>query len=138
MAIASGDKHMHLRHRQRGLGLWGWLFVLGVIGFVSMVTLKLVPIYLSEMSIARVVQATAKDPGNAGQPLGELRKAMRTRWDVEGITTLRVEDVKLVQSGAGGRALAYEYEARTELFYNISLVVSFSNKFPMAGGGGGE
>lgn len=129
---------MHLRHRQRGLGLWGWLFVLGTIGFVAMITLKLVPIYLSEMSIKRVVQATAKDTGNAGVPLPELRRAMRTRWDVEGITTLRVEDVKLIQNPGGGRALSYEYEARTDLFYNISLVVTFSEKFPMAGGGGGE
>lgn len=128
---------MHLRHRQRGLGLWGWMFVLGVIGFVALVTLKLVPIYLSELSIQRVVKNTADDVGNGGLPLPELRKAMRTRWDVEGITTLRVEDVKLVKT-PGGRALAYEYEARTELLYNISLVVEFQNQFPMKGGGAVE
>lgn len=125
---------MQLRNRQLGLGLWGWLFVLGTIGFISLVVLKLVPIYLSEMSISRVVRQTAQDPGNGGLPLPELRKAMQTRWDVEGITTLDVRDVKLVKFGAG-RALSYDYEARTELFYNISLVVHFENKFPMKGGG---
>ena len=128
---------MHLRHRQRGLGLWGWLFVLGIIGFVALVTLKLVPIYLSELSIKRVVKATADDVGNAGLALPELRKAMRTRWDVEGINTLRVEDVKLVKT-PGGRALSYDYEARADLFYNISLVVHFESQFPMKGGGGVE
>lgn len=128
---------MHLRQRQRGLGLWGWMFVLGVIGFVAMVTLKLVPIYLVELSIQRVVKATAQDPGNAALPLPELRKAMRTRWDVEGINTLRVEDVKLVKT-PGGRALTYDYEARTELFYNISLVVHFQEQFNMKGGGSVE
>lgn len=125
---------MQSRNRQLGLGLWGWIFVLGVIGFVSMVTLKLTPIYLSEMAIARVVRQTAQDPGNGGLPVAELRKAMQTRWDVEGITTLSVKDVKLVKHGAG-RALSYDYEARTELFYNISLVVHFQNQFPMKGGG---
>ena len=125
---------MHLRQRQRGLGLWGWLFVLSVIGFVSLVVLKLVPIYLSEMSIARVVKSTAQDQGNAGLPLPQLRAAMRTRWDVEGIKTLDMNEVKLVKYGQG-RALKYDYEARTELFYNISLVVHFENTFPMKGGG---
>lgn len=125
---------MQLRHRQRGLGLWGWIFVLGVIGFAAMVALKLTPIYLAELSIQRVVSGTAKDPGNGGLALPELRKAMKTRWDVEGITTLRVEDVKLIKTG-GGRALAYDYKAETELFYNISLVVHFQNQFPMKGGG---
>ena len=125
---------MQLRNRQRGLGLWGWLFVLGTIGFVAMIVLKLTPIYLSEMAIARVVRQTAQDPGNGSLPLPELRKAMQTRWDVEGITTLEVKDVKLVKFGQG-RALSYDYEARAELFYNISLVVHFQNKFPMKGGG---
>lgn len=125
---------MQLRNRQRGLGLWGWLFVLGTIGFVAMIVLKLTPIYLGEMAIARVVRQTAQDPGNGALPLPELRKAMQTRWDVEGITTLEVKDVKLVKFGQG-RALAYDYEARTELFYNLSLVVHFENKFPMKGGG---
>ena len=126
---------MQLRNRQAGLGLWGWIFVLGVIGFVSMIVLKLVPIYLAEMSIQRVVKATAEDPANASQPLGELRKAMRTRWDVEGIDTLSVNDVTIVKS-ANGRALAYDYEARTELFANISLVVHFEKTYIMPGGGG--
>lgn len=125
---------MHLRQRQYGLGLWGWLFVLSVIGFVSLIVLKLVPIYLSELSIERVVRSTAQDPGNGGLPLPELRRAMRTRWDVEGIKTLDMNEIKLVKHGQG-RALKYDYEARTELFYNISLVVHFENTFPMKGGG---
>lgn len=125
---------MNLRQRQRGLGLWGWIMVLGIIGFVALVTLQLVPIYLAELSIQRVVKAAANDSANGSLPLPELRKAMRTRWDVEGITTLRVEDIKLVKTPAG-RALSYDYEARAELFYNISLVVHFQNSFNMKGGG---
>ena len=125
---------MHLRHRQRGLGLWGWIFILAVIGFVALVTLKLIPIYLAELSIQRVVKSTAEDPGNGALPLPELRKNMRTRWDVEGINTLAVEDVKLLKTPAG-RALSYDYEARTELFYNISLVVHFQNTFRLKGAG---
>ena len=128
---------MQLRKRQGGLGLWGWIFVLGVIGFVALVTMQLVPIYLAEMSIQRVVKATAQDPANANVPLATLRRNMKTRWDVEGITTLDVNDVTLEKYGAG-RALAYDYEARAELFANISLAVHFAEKYPMSGGGGIE
>lgn len=128
---------MQLQKAQRGLGLWGWIFVLGVIGFVALVTLQLVPIYLAELSIQKVVKQTANDPANASVPIVTLRKNMKTRWDVEGITTLDVSDVTLEKYGAG-RALAYDYEARAELFGNISLVVHFEQKFPMPGGGGIE
>ena len=125
---------MQLRQRQRGLGLWGWLFVLGVIGFFSLVTMQLIPIYLSEAAIQRVVKSTANDPANQGAPIATLRKNMQTRWDVEGITTLEVADIELVKD-EGGRALVYDYEGRAELFGNISLVVHFENRFPMQGGG---
>ena len=128
---------MRLRNGQRGLGLWGWMFTLGTIGFVAMVVLKLVPIYLSEMAIEKVVRATAQDPGNGSIPIGELRKAMRTRWDVEGITTLDAQDVSIVKTSTG-RALGYEYDAKTDLFYNISIVVHFKNQYQMKGGGGVE
>ena len=125
---------MKLPSQQRGLGLWGWIFVLGVIGFVSMVTLQMIPLYLAEMAITKVVRSTAQDSGNSGLPLSELRRAMQRRWDVEDIKTLTVNDVKLVKSGAG-RALEYSYEARAPLFYNLSIVATFENRFPMKGGG---
>ena len=128
---------MQLRNGQRGLGLWGWIFVLGVIGFVAMITLQLVPIYLAELSIQKVVKQTANDPVNANAPIQELRKNMKTRWDVEGITTLEPSDVTLEKYGTG-RALVYDYDARAELFANISLVVHFEHKFPLPGGGGIE
>lgn len=121
---------MQLSNRQRGLGLWGWIFVIGVIGFVSLVTMQMTPIYLAEMGIQRVVKAAASD---GGSNLAEIRKSMKTRWDVEGITTLRVEDVKLVKHGAG-RALQYSYEARAPLFGNLEIVASFAETFPMSGG----
>lgn len=128
---------MQLRNGQRGLGLWGWIFVLGFIGSVAMVTLQLVPIYLAELAIQKVVKQTANDPVNASAPIHELRKNMKTRWDVEGITTLDVTDVTLEKYGTG-RALVYNYDARAELVANISLVVHFEQKFPMPGGGGIE
>src|SRR5690349_21353914 len=128
---------MQLQNAQRGLGLWGWVFVLSVIGFVAMITLQLVPIYLAELAIQKVVKQTANDPVNASAPIATLRNNMRTRWDVEGITTLDVNEITLEKYGAG-RALAYDYEAKAELFANISLVVHFEQKYPMPGGGGIE
>ena len=128
---------MHLRNKQRGLGLWGWVFVLTVIGFTAMVTLQLVPIYLAELSIQKVVRNAAADPANASAPISELRKNMKTRWDVEGISTLDVNEITLEKYGAG-RALCYDYDAKADLFANISLVVHFEKKFPLPGGGGIE
>lgn len=124
---------MQLPSRQRGMGLWGWIFVLGTLGIFGMVGLALIPFYLIEMSIAKVVKTTANDPSSGSLSPPELRKAMQTRWDVEGINTLQTGDVKIVKTPSG-RALSYDYEARAPLFYNLYIVAHFQNTFPIKGG----
>lgn len=128
---------MLLRKSQQGLGMWGWIFVLGVIGFVTMVALQLIPIYLNEMAIQRVVKLTAADSANANAEAVTVRKNMQTRWDVEGITSMSPKDIQLVKT-ANGRALVYEYDAKADLFYNLSIVAHFQGRYPIDGGGGVE
>ena len=128
---------MRLHKRESGMGMWGWIFVLGVIGFVTMITLQLVPIYLQEMSIQRVVKLTAGDGSNANATPQEIRKAMQTRWDVEGINVLSTKDVQLVKTPTG-RALTYEYDAKADLFYNLSIVAHFQGKYNIDGTGNVE
>lgn len=125
---------MQLPSRQRGLGLWGWLFVLGMLGIIGMVTLQLIPMYLNEMAIQKVVTTVANETGSASLPPAELRRALQTRWDVDDITSLETKDIKIVKMGAG-RAMSYEYERRAPLFYNISIVVQFQKTVPLKGGG---
>lgn len=127
---------MRLPGRQRGLGLWGWIFTLTMIGGASLITLRVIPFYLNELAIERVVKGTADDPGNANLDPAQLRNAMQRRWDVEAIHTLSPKDVKIVKT-TGGRAMAYDYEARAHLFYNISVVAHFKKQFPLRGGGAG-
>jgi hypothetical protein len=128
---------MRLSNRQQGLGMWGWIFVLGVIGFVTMITLQLIPIYLNEMAIQRVVKLTAQDGSLANADVSTVRKNMQTRWDVEGITSMSPKEVQIVKT-PNGRALSYEYDAKADLFYNLTLVAHFQNKFNMDGSGNVE
>jgi hypothetical protein len=62
---------------------------------------------------------------------------MQRRWDVEGITYPDPKEVKIIKT-ATGRALAYEYESRAHVFYNISVVASFKKEFPMRSGSAGD
>lgn len=126
---------MQLRSRQRGLGMWMWIFVLAVIGSVALITMQLTPIYLAELGVQRVVSAAAKDPGNAKANIRKIRQAMKKRWDVEGITTLDVNDVEIVKHGSSGRALEYSYEATAPLFANLSILAEFYGYYPMSGVG---
>lgn len=122
---------MHMRSRQRGLGWFGLLFVLGVIAFTAIVVVKCLPIYLNQMKIASSVNKVASDPSNGRAELRNLRNDLQRYWDIESINYLTPRDIK-VKRTANGRFLSYEYEARERLFYNISIVIDFQDDVPLA------
>ncbi|MCI0749367.1 MAG: DUF4845 domain-containing protein [Nevskiales bacterium] len=128
---------MQYPSQQRGLGLWGWIFVLGVIGGVTLVALRLVPFYFNELAIMKSVRTVAQNPGNSQLSAQELRKILQKHWSIEGITTLRVDEIR-VASTANGRVVSYDYEVRAPLLYNLSIVAHFQNEFLLKGGGPAE
>ncbi|MEQ1437830.1 DUF4845 domain-containing protein [Fontimonas sp. SYSU GA230001] len=122
---------MRMRSRQRGLGWFGMLFVLGVIALAAILVVKCLPIYLNQMAVARAVYKVAADPESGRSEPGQLRNALKRYWDIEDIKYLEPADVK-VKRTQSGRFLSYEYEAREHLFYNISIVIEFADDVPLA------
>jgi hypothetical protein len=126
---------MRVPHRQRGLGWLGMLYVFGSIALVAILTIKLMPIYLNEMKIRHTLEAVTQDPEMRGAEAPRLRDAMQRRWDVEDIQVITPRDVAIRRTDEG-RFMGYDYEARTLLFYNISIVIHFEGEYPLPGGNG--
>ncbi len=121
--------HAHPQ-RQAGLSIVGAVFVFGLIALAALLVVKCLPLYLNQMKIARAVHGVSIDPELAGADAGVLRERLQRRWDIESIDALTPQDVKVRRSEAG-RALVYDYEARTHLFYNVSLVLHFAGDVPL-------
>jgi hypothetical protein len=117
---------MTRRKDQRGLGFVGAVFIFGLIGFFAIITIKTAPLYLNEMKVKRAIHQTAVDPENANMEPFDLRRRLQRRWDVEDIVMLQPKDVAIEPMKDGRRAFVYDYEARTNLFYNIYLVIKFN------------
>lgn len=130
-----GVTNMVVPHRQRGLGLLMLLVILANIALVSVIAIKIGPLYLNEMNVARAVHGVATDPELADAPPAVLRDRLQRRWDIDYIDQIQARDVKLKRTPKG-RALVYKYEARVTLFYNIDIVVRFKNLYHLRGSGG--
>ena len=117
---------MQSRHRQQGfLKLF---FVFGSIGFVAVVGLKLFPLYANELKVAKVVKSAASE--GSIDPVA-LRNGLQRRWDIDDITIITPKDIHIERGKNGGGALTYSYEARTHLFYNVDLVLTFEGRAPV-------
>lgn len=115
---------------QTGMTAIGWLIVLAFIGSVVLVALKLTPLYLEYMSIARCVTGTAEKVRNHEvnpDDDAKVRDVLRRHFEVNQLddkATIKPEDVKIKKEN-GKMTISAKYEARTPLVANIDLVAKF-------------
>lgn len=119
---------------QRGLGLFGLIFVLAIIGSIAYLLIVCVPVYLNEGSIQRDLHDVATKASTSGSEVdpNDIKLDIQRRWDVDYISNLDPKDIKVVRSSRGA-TITYDYEVRKALFYNLFLVMHFHNDIPITG-----
>jgi len=127
-------KRFASQRAQRGMGMWGNMVFFGLIGLFVIIGIKVMPLYLNEFKVDKVLHSVAKDSVFSGDftDLTEVHRTLEKRWDIEDINTLEYKDVKIV-GNEQKKSFSYDYEARVKLFYNISVVVHFSDTIPISG-----
>ena len=118
-------------NHQKGLGWFGLLIVLGLIGFFATIAIKVLPIYLNQMKVTTSVNKVAADPQNGTADPREIRNDLQRFWDIDDVQYLPVSEVK-VKRTQNGRFISYDYEARERLFYNIYIVIEFADDVPLS------
>ncbi len=121
--------------RQRGLGWFGLLFVFGTIAFFAVIAIKVGPLYLNHGTVVRVVKGVADNADYANADAREIKQTLERRWDIDYINQIDDRDIKIKRTERG-RVLAYDYEARVNLFYNVFVVLHFKDEYPMKQGTG--
>jgi hypothetical protein len=113
-----GKKQVAL-NSQRGLSLTGLIVILGVIAMVAMLGLKVFPLIM-EYQAAKAGIVAAKNARDV-RPQTAFQKAI----DLNNITSLAAKDL-IVYKTQAGTEVAFDYEARVELFKDVSLVLHFA------------
>ena len=78
---------------QRGMTIWGWLFVLGTIGFMALVAMKLFPIYLENMSVKRAINQVATVDGASAMNKKAAWGALVKQFYVDEVKNVSEENV---------------------------------------------
>ena len=121
-----------LKNNQRGLSMIGFLFVAVVLIFVAMLAMKLVPAYIEFFSVKKILAAMGQDPALRSKSNSEIRSDFSKRADASYVDAVESSDLTIERSSAG-TVVSVDYEFRTKLLGNTSLVVDFS-----ASSGGGS
>lgn len=116
---------MHIHRSQQGMTAIGWIIVLMLIGFVTLVTLKIFPIYMGGFTVSSAVNSLKSDRTAVGKTPAELKVMLLKRLDINMVSTVKREDIRIERS-KNSNTVMVDYEVRENIFGNLDVVVSFS------------
>jgi hypothetical protein len=115
-----------MRNKQNGMTFLGFLIIAVLAGMLVYAGLRLTPVYLEYMKIVSVLDGAKNEFDGTPVELGMLRRSIQRRFDIEAVTVIRVQDIKLSKSGTGGYILRVKYAHRAPYIANINFVVDFA------------
>jgi hypothetical protein len=114
-----------LRSEQRGLTMFGFLFVVVVLVVVALLAMKLVPAYIEFFSVKKILATMGQEPDLKSKSNAEIRSDFMKRAEVGYVSVVKPEDLT-IDRRAGVPVVSADYAFRTKLVGNVSLVVDFS------------
>jgi hypothetical protein len=120
-----------MRSRQRGATFLGMVVIIAILGFALYGAIRLTPLYLEYMAVARALEQTAKEESGATSPQ-TLRNALDRRWTIETINSIEPKDIEIKKAGSGFTMRAW-YRAEAPFISNVSLVADFDKTVRVGG-----
>lgn len=118
-----------MRHSQRGVTFIGWLFLLSAVAIVGYEGIRLAPVYLNYMRVARSLDRL-KEPAegtlaNANVGTAQaLHGTLARSFEINSIEYPDMRDIDIHRDGDHWVAIA-DYDDQAPLFANLTLVVHF-------------
>jgi hypothetical protein len=116
--------------RQRGMTFIGLLCILALLGLIGYAGLRLVPLYLNYMKVARSMEATAAELKSDNPDPGAIRRSLEKHWQIEDISSVEAKEVEIVKN-EGGVSLHVSYDDAAPYIDNVSLSVHFDKTVKM-------
>lgn len=114
-----------LIRRQAGMSLLSILMLLSVAGFLASVTFKMLPHYLDNMSLQKMIQSAATDKSQSIHTIPEFYQHISKGMQVNSIRDMKPEDVMKVEVSGNEFVVNLKYERREPIIANLDLVARF-------------
>lgn len=133
---------MKLLAKQKGMTLWGLIFVLAFIVILVLFTLRAYPLYYEKMQVIASMNTAASQPDAPQMNVGEIRKAFYSSIQITNINRFNDRNLKdhvfLIKSKTAGEPnkLNVKYTMTNKLFQDLSLLMEFDQSVPIRGPNG--
>jgi hypothetical protein len=123
-----------MRSKQTGVTLIGWLVLLTPMALCGYAAIRLAPVYLNYMKVARSLES-AKSDLKAGGATSQaaVRGAVEKNLDIESVDYPDIKDIKITRDGNSWVVNA-SYDDQAPLIANVFILVTFDKTVRLGGG----
>ncbi len=114
------------RHRQRGITVIGFVILAVLFGVVGLAAIKVLPMYISNMRLSRVLEDTAAELGGKSTDPVSIRREIYKRFSIEDVN-LPPDNLKIAQS-KNGYSVRIQYENRVPYIADVWLLIVFDKQ----------
>lgn len=109
----------------------GALFGVILIGFFASIGFKVLPHYMDNKALVKMINAVGRDGGSGIQirSVGEFYTHLNKNMEINNIRDLNAADIVEIRSEGPDFYVDMKYEVREPVIKNIDLVVKFEQKF---------
>ncbi|MEM1230437.1 MAG: DUF4845 domain-containing protein [Pseudomonadota bacterium] len=116
-------------YRERGLGLWGYVGILVLIGATATLGLRLGPHFLTFNAIKGILSGLSSDPVHQMDKRA-IRELIEKRFKINSLYDLKVREIIRIDRTKEQTLLVLDYETRDSLLLNADVVLKFHEEFP--------
>ncbi|BBL59384.1 DUF4845 domain-containing protein [Methylomonas koyamae] len=117
-----------LPRKQQGLTFLSIAFILALIGFFTLLILKIAPIYINHSRVVNAIKAVENTTDIVTKSKSEIKTSLEKRFDMNYVEHVKPEDVTIVAQ-PGYVRVEVDYERVERIFGNLSVLVEFHEGF---------
>ena len=113
-----------MRNHQQGMTFIGLLFILAMAGVIVYAGIRLAPLYLNYMKVARTMESVAAEAKGDNPDPAALRNSIDRHFNIEDPTGVTTKDIEITKDD-GGVQMHVAYDDSVPYVANVSLSVHF-------------
>jgi hypothetical protein len=108
--------------RQRGLSMWGFLFVAAVVLVGALIAFRVIPAYIEYFSVQKALQGALADSKDLTK--AEIRKLVEKRIGADYIDSVNASDIDVSKAG-NVTTVSVSWQTKLHMVGNASVVLDF-------------
>ncbi len=113
--------------QQGGMTFIGFLFVLAFLLILVYLGFKVVPHYINHYSVRTSMASLAEDHQGEAMTVLMVRQRLLQKLDINFISSIRSEHIKVSRAPGGGLLVTVEYQVRESVVGNLDACMRFKH-----------